>query len=168
MIEDQDLMIDTPRPPPRTTEEDDRESPLSVARGWLPWCVALIFAMTIGWTVVVSWEEVSNGNHAGFRQTAIAVVDRAAPATPFIVVYAIMAVSLLDMLGGFAMVTKRYLESKFVKPLIARHEARGEARERRRWAGWNERRLKAEEDGLHFDEPPPSEDASESNNGNQN
>ena len=102
-------------------------------------------------------EEVSSGSHAGFRQTTIAVVDRAAPATPFIVVYAIMLVSLMDTLGGFALVTKRYLENKFVKPLIARHEARGEARAQRRWTEWNDRRLKAEEEGAPFDEPPPSE-----------
>ena len=163
--EDADGLIDR-QPTTQTTTEGDRESPLSVARGWLPWCISLIFVMTISWTAVVSWEEVSNGSHAGFRQTAIAVVERAAPATPFIVVYAIMVVSLLDMLGGFAMVTKRYLEGKFIKPLIAGHEARGEARVQRRWTEWNDRRLKAEADGVPFDEPPPSEDKSNSN-GNQ-
>ena len=160
--ENPDGMIDG-QPPNQTTSGGGRESPLSVARGWLPWCIALIFVITISWTAVVSWEEVSSGSHAGFRQTAIAVVERAAPATPFIVVYAIMAVSLMDLLGGFAMVTKQYLEGKFVKPLIAGHEARGVARERRRWTKWNDRRLKAEEEGVPFDEPPPSEDTSESN-----
>ena len=64
------------------------------------------------------------------------------------------------------MVTKQYLEGKFIKPLIAGHEARGEARVQRRWTEWNDRRLKAEADGVPFDEPPPSEGTSQSN-GNQ-
>ena len=62
------------------------------------------------------------------------------------------------------MVTARYLENKFVKPLIERHKAEGreegiatgEAAERRRWTEWNARRIKAERAGLPFDEPPPA------------
>ena len=70
------------------------------------------------------------------------------------------------------MVTARYLENKFVKPLIERHKAEGraegreegreegiltgEAAERRRWTEWNARRLDAERAGLPFDEPPPA------------
>ena len=74
------------------------------------------------------------------------------------------------------MVTARYLENKFVKPLIERHKAEGriegreegreegvvagiltgEAAERRRWTEWNARRLEAERAGVPFDEPPPA------------
>ena len=54
------------------------------------------------------------------------------------------------------MVTARYLENKFVKPLIERHKAEGEAAERRRWTEWNARRIEAERTGVPFDEPPPA------------
>ena len=70
------------------------------------------------------------------------------------------------------MVTARYLENKFVKPLIERHKAEGraegietgtvagraegEAAERRRWTEWNARRLEAERASVPFDEPPPA------------
>ena len=33
--------------------------------------------------------------------------------------------------------------------------AEGRAEEREKWAAWNVRRLAAEENGQHFDEPPP-------------
>ena len=34
--------------------------------------------------------------------------------------------------------------------------AEGRAEEREKWAAWNVRRLAAEENGQHFDEPPPT------------
>lgn len=137
-------------------EPESRESPLSVARKWLPWCLALIFAMTIGWTALVAWEEVSNGNHTNLRQTAIAVVHKAAPATPFMVMYAIMAISLIDALGGSAVVTAQYLRRKFLKPLIERQKAEGRAEQWLLWTEWNQRRIEAEAAGVPFDEPPPA------------
>ena len=37
----------------------------------------------------------------------------------------------------------------------AEGRAEGRAEEREKWAAWNVRRLAAEENGQHFDEPPP-------------
>lgn len=66
------------------------------------------------------------------------------------------------------MVTARYLGNKFVTPLIeqyrkegreeGRQEGReeGEARANRKWVDWNNRRIKAEDEGIPFDEPPPT------------
>ena len=140
--------------------EDERKSPLSVGRKWLPWCLALIFLLTIGWTALIARIEVSSGNHEGILETAAAVGSKTAPAAPLIVVYAIMATSVIDLFGGMVMVTARYLTNKFVKPVIEEHEARGrdEGREeeRRKWTGWNTRRLAAEKNGEPFDEPPPA------------
>lgn len=151
------------------TEEDlpgpeIRESPLSVARKWLPWCLAIIFAMTIGWTALVAWEEVSNGDHTSLLRTAIAIVHKSAPATPSMVIYAIMTVTVVDLLGGSVVVTARYLGNKFVEPLIEKHKAEGRAEgleegraeERLRWSEWNQRRIEAEARGASFDEPPPA------------
>ena len=142
-------------------EWESRESPLSVAQKWLPWCLALIFVTTIGWTALVAWEEVANGDHTSLRETVIAVVDKAAPAVPFIVIYAIMATSLIDTLGGSVLVTKRWLEEKWLNPWLERRKteghAEGRAEERRLWREWNRRRVEAEAAGVRFDEPTPDE-----------
>lgn len=152
-------------------DTDARESPLSVARKWLPWCLVLIFAMTIGWTALVAWEEVSNGNHTNLRQTAIAIVHKAAPAVPFMVMYAIMTVTVADLLGGSAVVTAQYLRRKFLKPLIEKQKAEGRAEghdeEWIRWSDWNRRRMEAEAAGVPFNEPPPSKPSEGNPNGDQ-
>ncbi len=65
------------------------------------------------------------------------------------------------------MVTARYLTDKFITPRRERMkaEARAEGREEGRaevmdmvhkWSDWNSRRVKAEDEGIPFDEPPPS------------
>ena len=139
---------------------EGRESPLSVGRKWLPWCLGLIFLLTIGWTAMIDWVEVSSGKHEGILETAVAVGSKTAPAAPLIVIYSIMVTSVTDSLGGLALVTARYLGNKFVKPVIEKHRAEGrdEGREeeRRNWTGWNTRRIEAEKNGEPFDEPPPA------------
>ena len=132
-----------------------RESPLYVARKWLPWCLALILVLTVGWTALIAWVEVSSGTHDGVARTVIAVVSGTAPASPLIVIYAILTITVMDVLGGFTVVTARYLGNKFVEPLIEKRRAEGQAAERRRWTEWNRRRLDAEARGVPFDEPPP-------------
>ena len=136
-------------------ERGYRESPLHVARKWLPWCLALIFALTTGWTALIAWDEVSGGKHDGVVKTVIAVVSGTAPASPLIVIYAIQIISVIDVLGGLTVVTARYLGNKFIAPLIEKRRAEGQAQERRRWTEWNLRRLEAEASGVLFDEPPP-------------
>ena len=138
------------------TPDDNRISPMTVARNWLPWCAALIFVMTIGWTALIAWDEVVNGNHSNFLRTAIVVGTKVAPAAPATVLYAILIVGAADAIGGFAMVTKRYLENKWVKPLIERHKADGRDQANRAWVAWNRRRLVAESKGEPFDEAPPA------------
>ena len=151
-------------------EDDHRESPITVARKWLPWCIGLIVVLTIVWIALVAWDEIERGGHVGWQQIIIAIVYKASPASPFIVLCAIMAVSVSDFIGGVVLVTAQYLRNKFVKPLINSYKAEGRAeglsqglvqgvdRERRRWTRWNNRRLEAEARGEPFDEPPPSDD----------
>ena len=142
------------------TPDDNRISPMTVARNWLPWCAALIFIMTLGWTALIAWDEVVNGNHPNLLRTVIVVGTKVAPAAPATVLYAILIVGAADAIGGFAMVTKRYLENKWVKPLIERHKAEGRKEgldeANRAWEAWNSRRMEADVNGVPFDEPPPS------------
>lgn len=61
------------------------------------------------------------------------------------------------------MVTKRFLERRFLNPWLekrkaeARAEAEREDRIVRHWRAWNQRRLKAQAMGEPFDEPTPDQ-----------
>ena len=147
----------------------DFVSPLDVAKKWLPFCVILIIAQTLGFTALITWREIANG-FAGVNELVIAVVSGTAPAATLFVLYAITAVALTDFIGGGIMVTARYLTKKLIEPLerkrreeraamerrILESVAEGVAKERRAWMAWNSRRVDAEANGLPFDEPPPA------------
>ena len=62
------------------------------------------------------------------------------------------------------MVTKRFLERKFLNPWLEKREAEAKEakadiergrRVNRYWADWNRRRMEANARGESFDEPPP-------------
>ena len=152
----------------------DFVSPLDVAKKWLPFCVILIIAQTLGFTALIAWREIANG-FAGVNELVIAVVSGTAPAATLFVLYAIIATVLTDFIGGGIMVTARYLTKKLIEPLerkrreemerrvaqgmaegMERGVAQGAERERRAWTAWNSRRVDAEANGLPFDEPPPA------------
>ncbi len=57
------------------------------------------------------------------------------------------------------MVTYRYLERKFIKPLEDKLRTEGAAAIQRQWEEWNSRREAAESRGEPFDEPPPRQRA---------
>jgi hypothetical protein len=157
----------------------ERESIWSVGRKLLPWYLGLVFALTIGWTAFIARAEVVSGRHESITETSVAVVRNSALAIPLIVTYSIIIITSADLLGGATMVTYRYLERKFLKPLIEKQRAEAERRqaeameqgreqgkeqgreqgreeERLIWTAWNRRRVEAEKKGEPFNEPPPS------------
>ena len=146
---------------------DDPLNPLAVARKLLPACLAVIFALTIVWTWVAYRYESTRGDHADGFDVGMAVMDRVSPSALLIVIVAILAVTVGDLIGGFIVVTARYLGNKFVKPLIEKRrdegrvegrvegKAEGRAEERLLWSEWNRRREEAEANGFPFTEPPP-------------
>ena len=91
-------------------------SPLDIAPKWLLTCAILIFAQTLGFTALVAWREIAKGV-AGVNEFIIAVVSGTSPAVPLFMVYAIIAVTALDFIGGGIMVTARYLTKKLIEPL---------------------------------------------------
>lgn len=64
--------------------------------------------------------------------------------------------------GGVAIMvlTRRWLENMEAKreAEAAQRIAEGEVRQQKKWEGWNNRRLQAQEEGRDFSEPPPSLD----------
>ena len=139
--------------------EPERESVWSVARRWVPWFLLLLCVMTVAWTGFVFWVEATQFAHPTRSRMVIAAVNKGAPASPLIFLFAIVAVSVADSLEGMVVVTKRYLDSKLVEPIRKklREEGReeGVSEERKRWEAWNRRRLEAEARGEPFDEPTP-------------
>ena len=151
-------------------------SPLTVVKRLGPLCLGIMMLYTFGWTAFIARHEVRTGDHPDLDSTAIATANGAGQVDTLILLYAIATTVALDVLGGMILVTARYLENKFVKPLIERHKAEGraegietgraegiatgrvegESEERRRWTEWNSRRMEAERGGVPFDEPPPS------------
>ena len=155
-------------------ESPERESILSVARKWLPWCLALIFILTVGWTGLIAYTEIANTRNRSAIEILIATINGSAVAQPAIVLYSFLIVTAIDAVGGFIVVTKRYLEEKWLKP--QRERLRKEAIEEGRREGiregiregreWNRRRMEAEAKGISFDEPfPGSQDEQSSANG---
>ena len=151
-------------------------SPLTVVKRLAPLCICVTLLYAIGWTALIARHEVRTGNHPDLEHTAIATAERVGQVDTLIILCSIATTVALDILGGMVMVTLRYLENKFVKPVIERHKAEGreegreegvaagiitgreegETIERRRWTEWNSRRLEAERAGVPFDEPPPA------------
>ena len=149
------------------TEPSGLYSPLSITKELWPWCLWVICILTVAWTVLVAWTEVSSGERAGLLKTSITVGSGASSGVPLIVIYSILIVMVGNfILGGGIMVmaraAKEYLYDKIEKQ---REKLREEGREQGREEGrtglaaeieaWNARRLDAEARGEPFDEPPP-------------
>ena len=135
-------------------------SPLSISRELLPWSVWVICLLTVIWTVLTAWGEVSSRRHADILDTSLAVGSNAAYSVPLIIIYSILGVMVGNfILGGGIMImaraTKDYLYDKIERQ---REKLREEGREAlaAEVEAWNRRRLEAEKRGDPFNEPPPS------------
>lgn len=104
----------------------ERESIWSVAQRWLPWCLGLIFSLTIGWIAFIAWVEGTSQGHDNIAGTIIAVVNKGASAVPLIVISAMFTVTALDTTGGGIMVTYRWLSNKILKPQEERIRAKAQ------------------------------------------
>lgn len=161
----------------RDEGQDERLSILTVARVWWPWCLGLIFVLTIVWTALVAWTVIESSEHTGAPQTIVAIISGSAPGEFLIIIYSLMIVTALEYGGGIIVVTARYLTNKWVKPLqekfrkqgVAEGIEQGVAKERRYWIEREHRRKEAEAQGIPFDEPyPGDEDETPSINGTAN
>ena len=67
-----------------------------------------------------------------------------------------MSLHLASRAKGLVMVTKRWLEEKWLNPWLERQKAQGYAEAWLLWTEWNQRRIEANEAGVPFNEPPPA------------
>ena len=119
---------------------------MSIGRKWLPWCMGLIFALTIGWIALVTRDELAHGRHESVTEVVIAVVKEASPAEPLIIICAIFITTAMDMAGGVAVVTARFLTDKFLEP--HREKMRKKAREQGIEQGLEQGLAEGREQGL--------------------
>ena len=139
-------------------------SPPSISRELLPWSVWVICLLTVIWTALTAWGEVSSRRHADILDTSLAVGSNAADSVPLIIIYSILGVMVGSFIAGggimiMARATRDYLYDKIERQ---REKLREEGREEGRETlaaeieAWNLRRLEAERRREPFDEPPPS------------
>ena len=117
-------------------QQKQRESVWNVATRWVPWCLALIFLLTIGWTAFVAWTLATHGNYASNSLLAVDTAEKSGPVVPLILLLAVCTVSLIDSVEGIIVVTKRYLDSKLVEPIRQRLREEGREEERQLWRDW--------------------------------
>ena len=112
------------RPPER---DDKRESIWSVAKGWLPGYLFLVFLLTLIWTAFVVWVENTYGSYPARWLLLKASVIESSAGILGIALGSLAAVTIADTGGGAIVVTYRYLNNKFVEPLRRQLRQEGQA-----------------------------------------
>ena len=112
------------RPPER---DDKRESIWSVAKGWLPGYLFLVFLLSLIWTAFVVWVENTYGSYAARWLLLKASVIESSAGILGIALGSLAAVTIADTGGGAIVVTYRYLNNKFVEPLRRQLRQEGQA-----------------------------------------
>lgn len=112
------------RPPER---DNKRESIWSVAKGWLPGYLFLVFLLTLIWTAFVVWVENTYGSYPARWLLLKASVIESSAGILGIALGSLAAVTIADTGGGVIVVTYRYLNNKFVEPLRRQLRQEGQA-----------------------------------------
>ena len=156
----------TDRPEPDTGEDSHRprESALGIDQGSRVAFFLLFVPQMIVWSILITLEEMARGDHATTRSLAIAIAQGVSP----LVIVNIATTVILIQGVRLMIISQEYLRNRFVKPVIAAHEAKGRAEgeaigkaegeltRHMKWDSWNRRRMEAEAQGIPFNEPPPS------------
>ena len=149
----------TNRPEPDMDEDTQRprESALGIDQGSRVAFFLLFVPQMMVWIILITLEEIAHGGHTSTRSLAIEIAQGVSP----LIIVNIATTVILIQGAKFMIISQEYLRNRFIKPVIAAHEARGRAEgeltRHRKWAEWNRRRLAAEAAGLQFDEPPPQD-----------
>ena len=146
------------------SSRSNRESIWSVPHGWRTTYFLTFSVSNLTATCAIVTDEIVGRGGADPVTVFSAVAERVAVSG---VALAITIFSVLEVLS-FAMIAADYFRRKYLEPLKekqreeGREQGRQEGRQEGRaeiqaeWARWNGRRLKAEADGVPFNESPPS------------
>ena len=135
------------------SESSGLYSPVSVTKELWPWCLWAICLLTVVWTALVAWFEISSDKRSGILETTIAVGSGASVSVPLIVIYSILIVVVGNfILGGGIMVTaratKEYLYNKIEKQREKlREQGRAQGIEQGRAQGIEQGRAQGREEG---------------------
>jgi len=136
------LCFNGPMPKDQRPPERERESIWSVAKGWLPWYLLLVFLLTFIWAVFVAWVESAYGSYPARALLVKAIVIEFSGGILGIAISSLAVITAADTGGGALVVTYRYLNNKFVEPL--RRQLRQEGLEQ----GIEQGREEGREEGL--------------------
>ncbi len=136
-----------------------RESIWSIPAGWRVAYFALFSVSSLALTFAIVGYKIANRGDAHPVELLVSIAESVSVVG---IALAITTVSVMEVVQ-FPMVLANYVRVKLVEPL--KEQLRAEGREQgieqgltqanAAWREWNERRLKAEADGVLFDEPPP-------------
>ena len=106
-------------------------------------------ALVIATTALVIWHEVAGGAADGNVKTFLAIARGLSPVVVVVAAWSVVSVEVGRMFSEWCL-SRRYAKG------LAKGQAEGSARERKRWEFWNRARMAAEEQGEKFTEPPPA------------
>lgn len=126
---------------------DERESIWSVRRGARPYYFGIFGVLLVIGTALVAWQQTAQVDDDTLLATGLAIWGESSKVG---IASAAGAVILTEIGSAIMIMTEKLFKIR----AKAREEGREETN--RRWTEWNERRMKAEEEGKVFDEPPPT------------
>ncbi len=134
-------------------EPERRSSIWSVPERWLKLFFAIFSLQMAGIMGLAFWYEIFVVTSDSWPESIFTIGSDAGPAIGVIAAESIILTEAyyVVIFGG---IVEKYQNR--LKQREAEGEARGVAKNQRKWESWNQRRLEAEAKGQPFDEPPPS------------
>ncbi len=130
---------------------DRRESIWSIPVSWRVAYFALFSILHLLATCVIVWYEIENRGDSHPVEVLLSIAEGVS------VTGLALAVTTVAIMEGIQlpMVLANYIRVKLVEPAKERLREQGRSTANAAWREWNARRMKAEEEGTPFDEPPP-------------
>ena len=130
--------------------EDNRITIWGVPSAWT-WFYYGVFGIQVAvLSTAVIWRETRSVADDSLYQTYIAILHNISPG---VITIAAQAITVIMAMEGARVIAEAYLKKRFRDG-----KAEGEQMAHTAWTVWNNKRLKAEERGERFDEPPPKPD----------
>ena len=131
--------------------ERERESIWSVPHGWKTGYFLTFSVSNLAATCLIVVDEVANRGDASPLAVFSSIAERVAVSG---LALAITIFSVVEV-SSFTMIVADYFRRKYLEPLKEKQREEGREQTQRLWEEWNDRRLKAEADGVPFTESPP-------------